>query len=98
MNPTRCAAISSRGCLSSQVSPNSYSAGWAIEGYAKATLHCVIVLILFVVITFISVRSSSSKLDDRDPDSLLKSADSLSWNNNWIRAEPLYYRAELLYA
>jgi tetratricopeptide (TPR) repeat protein len=98
MNPTQCAAISSRGCLSSQVSPNSYSAGWAIEGYAKATLHCVIVLILFVVITFISVRSSSSKLDDRDPDSLLKSADSLSWNNNWIRAEPLYYRAELLYA
>lgn len=36
-----CAAISSGGCLSSQVSPNSYSAGWALEGYAKATLHCV---------------------------------------------------------
>jgi hypothetical protein len=51
-----------------------------------------------VVITIVSVRSSSSKLDDRDPDSLLKRADSLSWNNNWIRAEPLYHRAELLYA
>jgi CHAT domain-containing protein len=57
-----------------------------------------IVLIPLVVITIVSVRSSSSKLDERDPDSLLKRADSLSWNNNWIRAEPLYHRAELLYA
>ena len=64
----------------------------------KQLLTASIVLIPIVVITFVSVRSSSSKLDDRDPDSLLKKADSLSWNNNWIRAEPLYHRAELLYA
>ncbi len=57
-----------------------------------------IVLILFAVITFVSVRSNSLKLDDRDPDSLLKRAASLSWNNNWIRAEPLYRRAEELFA
>jgi CHAT domain-containing protein len=36
-------------------------------------------------------------VDDRDPDSLLKQADFLSWNDNWNNAEPLYHRAELLY-
>jgi CHAT domain-containing protein/tetratricopeptide (TPR) repeat protein len=56
-----------------------------------------IVLILFVVIAFVSVRSKSLKFDDRDPDSLLTRADSLSWNNNWIKAEPFYHEAELLF-
>ena len=55
-------------------------------------------LISLAVISFIGVRYNKSKVDDRNPDSLLKRADSLSWNNNWIRAEPLYRRAELLYA
>lgn len=63
----------------------------------KQLLPASIVLISFAVIAFISVRSNSLKPDDRDPDSLLKKADDLSWNNNWIRAEPLYHRAELLY-
>ena len=55
-------------------------------------------LISLAVISFIGVRYNNSKVDDRNPDSLLKQADSLSWNNNWVRAEPLYHRAELLYA
>lgn len=64
----------------------------------KQLLLASIALISFAVIAFVSVRSNSLKPDDRDPDSLLKKADDLSWNNNWIRAEPLYHRAELLFA
>src|SRR5215472_6803507 len=66
--------------------------------WRKQLSFASIVLILLGLIAFVSVRSNSLKLDDRDPDSLLKKADDLSWNNNWIRAEPLYHRAELLFA
>jgi hypothetical protein len=30
-----------KGMLVRTGSPHSYSAGWALEGYAKATFHCV---------------------------------------------------------
>lgn len=62
----------------------------------QAILTCVF-LIPIAIIGIASVRSNSAKLDDRSPDSLLKQADSLSWNNNWTKAEPLYRRAESLY-
>jgi tetratricopeptide (TPR) repeat protein len=64
----------------------------------KQLFLATISLISLAVISFIGVRYNNSKVDDRNPDSLLKQADSLSWNNNWVRAEPLYHRAELLYA
>ncbi len=32
-----------------------------------------------------------------NPDTLLKQADFLAWNNNWIEAESLYHRAEAEY-
>lgn len=43
-------------------------------------------------------RFHSARVNDRDPDSLLRQADALSWNDNWIKAEPLYHNAELLFA
>ena len=57
------------------------------------------ILLIAIVIAGISIaRFRSAKVDDRDPDSLLTYADSLSWNNNWIKAEPFYHEAELLFA
>jgi CHAT domain-containing protein len=50
-----------------------------------------------VFISSVVVRIHSATFDERNPDSFLARADSLSWNNNWIRAEPLYHQAELLY-
>ena len=56
------------------------------------------ILLIALGISGISiVRFRRAKVDDRDPDSLLTYADSLSWNNNWIRAEPFYHEAELLF-
>lgn len=46
----------------------------------------------------VGTRCLGAKVDDRDPDSLLNYADSLSWNNNWIKAEPFYHQAELLFS
>ncbi len=43
-------------------------------------------------------RFRTARANDRDPDSLLSQADALSWNGNWIKAEPLYQHAELLFA
>ena len=57
-----------------------------------------IALTAIVVAGVVGARSLGAKVDNRDPDSLLKYADTLSWNNNWIKAEPFYHQAELLFA
>ena len=53
-----------------------------------------ILLIAIAISGIAGVRFRSVKVDDRDPDSLPKYADSLSWNNSWIKAEPFYHEAE----
>jgi hypothetical protein len=55
-------------------------------------------LIGIAVAGFVGVRFRSAKVDNSDPDSLLKYVDSLSWNNDWIKAKPFYHQAELLIA
>jgi hypothetical protein len=39
-----------------------------------------------------------ARVNDRDPDSLLSQLDALSRNDNWIKAEPLFRHAEILFA
>ena len=46
---------------------------------------------------FSRARSAGEKADVHNPDALLKQADSLAWDNNWIKAEPIYHRAEAGY-
>jgi hypothetical protein len=57
----------------------------------------VLTLAALTAIGFSLFRSRAQMVDYRNPNSILKRADALSWNNNWIKAEPLYRRAELLY-
>ena len=62
----------------------------------------VIAVVSLVVTTltifgFRRARSAGEKADVHNPDALLKQADSLAWNNNWIKAEQLYHRAEAGY-
>ncbi len=55
-------------------------------------------VIAIAVAGIVWARFRGAGVNDRDPDSLLNQADALSWNDNWIKAEPLYYHAELLFA
>lgn len=64
----------------------------------RRRLFTTSILLIAIVVAGIGWRRfRSTGVNDRDPDSLLKYAESLSWNNNWIKAEPFYHEAELLF-
>jgi CHAT domain-containing protein/tetratricopeptide (TPR) repeat protein len=55
-------------------------------------------LITIAVAGIVWARFHRARTNEHNPDSLLGQADALSWNDNWIKAEPLYHYAELLFA
>ena len=63
----------------------------------KAFAFCVLFSVAVTVIVIIAVRRMPHQVDDNNPDSLLRRADQMAWNNRWIEAEPLYRRAEALF-
>jgi CHAT domain-containing protein len=63
----------------------------------KVIAVVLLVVTALTIFGFSRARSAEEKADVHNPDALLKQADSLAWNNNWIKAEPLYNRAEAGY-